>query len=230
VLLLSGCALMPAAALAMDGLPRGAPDRCSGTLLQLQVDQRGTAAFDRFRFDLGLEAEGTSKGEAMDLLNQRLAVVREALRPLVRGDLTIPAPSTYRSGGGRGPGSTPVREHASTSVSGVVGKASYDALIQTAGRLPGVTLRSFSAEAAGGSEQELQTALLRKALAEGRRQAGVTAAALGLGRVKLLRIDQRGGGMVRPMPYAMAAARSFDPNEAPAPERSLSLALDYCLS
>ena len=100
---------MPAAALAMDGLPRGAPDRCSGTLLQLQVDQRGTAAFDRFRFDLGLEAEGTSKGEAMDLLNQRLAVVREALRPLVRGDLTIPAPSTYRSGGGTGPGSTPVR-------------------------------------------------------------------------------------------------------------------------
>jgi hypothetical protein len=48
--------------------------------------------------------------------------------------------------------------------------------------------------------------------------------------VKLLRIDQRGGGMARPMPYAMAAARSFDPNEAPAPERSVSLALDYCLS
>jgi hypothetical protein len=36
--------------------------------------------------------------------------------------------------------------------------------------------------------------------------------------------------MVRPMPYAMAATRSFDPNEAPPPERTLSLALDYCLS
>jgi hypothetical protein len=166
----------------------------------------------------------------MDLLNQRLAGLRAALRPLVRGELTIPAPSTYRSGGGTGPGATPIREHASTSVSGVVTKASYDALIQTAGRLPGVNLRGFSAEAASGSETDLQTALLRKALAEGRRQAEVTATALGLGRVKLLRIDQRGGGPIRPMPYAMAAARSFDPNEAPAPERSVSLALDYCLS
>ena len=229
LLLLGSCALMPAAALAIDGQEAGGPARCGGTLLQLQVEQRGSAAFDRFRFDLGLEAEGTSKAEAMDLLNQRLAGLRAALRPLVRGELTIPAPSTYRSGGGSGPGATPIREHASTSVSGVVGKASYDALIQTAGRLPGVNLRGFSAEAAGGSETDLQTALLRKALAEGRRQAEVTAAALGLGRVKLLRIDQRGGGMVRPMPYAMAAARSFDPNEAPAPERSVSLALDYCL-
>jgi len=230
LLLLGSCALMPAAALAIDGQEAGGPARCGGTLLQLQVEQRGTAAFDRFRFDLGLEAEGASKAEAMDLLNQRLAGLRAALRPLVRGELTIPAPSTHRSGGGSGPGATPIREHASTSVSGVVGKASYDALIQTAGRLPGVNLRGFSAEAAGGSETDLQTALLRKALAEGRRQAEVTAAALGLGRVKLLRIDQRGGGMARPMPYAMAAARSFDPNEAPAPERSVSLALDYCLS
>jgi uncharacterized protein YggE len=229
LVLLSSCSLLPAAALAIDGHDPGGPARCGGTLLQLQVDQRGTAAFDRFRFDLGLEAEGSSKAEAMDLLNQRLAGLRAALRPLVRGELTIPAPSTYRSGGGSGPGATPIREHASTSVSGVVTKASYDALIQTAGRLPGVNLRGFSAEAASGSETDLQTALLRKALAEGRRQAEVTATALGLGRVKLLRIDQRGGGPIRPMPYAMAAARSFDPNEAPAPERSVSLALDYCL-
>jgi hypothetical protein len=51
-----------------------------------------------------------------------------------------------------------------------------------------------------------------------------------LQRVQLLRIDQRSGGTPRPMPYARMAAASFNPEEAPAPERSLSLALDYCLS
>jgi len=229
---LAGLTLAPAASLAFEapiGMPAGL-GRCGGTLLQLQVEQSGTAAFDRFRFDLGLEAEAPSKAEAMALLNSRLATLRAALRPLVSGDLTIPAPSTYRSGGGTGPGATPVREHASTSVSGVVRKAQYDALIQTAGRLPGVNLRGFTAQAAGGSEAELQASLLRQALAEGRRQADLTASALGLRRVQLLRIDQRGGGGPRPMPYARMAADSFNPNEAPAPERSVSLALDYCLN
>lgn len=229
---LAGLALAPAAGLAFEaplGMAAG-HGRCGGTLLQLQVEQSGTAAFDRFRFDLGLEAEAPSKAEAMALLNSRLATLRAALRPLASGELTIPAPSTYRSGGGTGPGATPVREHASTAVSGVVRKAQYDALIQTAGRLPGVNLRGFTAQAAGGSEAELQASLLRQALAEGRRQADLTASALGLRRVQLLRIDQRGGGGPRPMPFARMAADSFNPNEAPAPERSVSLALDYCLT
>jgi uncharacterized protein YggE len=73
--------------------------------------------------------------------------------------------------------------------------------------------------------------LLRAALAEGQSQAQITADALGLGRVQLLRIDQRGGGgVIRPMPLAMAARSSFSPDEAQAPESSVSLALDYCLS
>ena len=232
--LLSGVTLLPVAtlplaALAADGRPDGRLGSCGGTLLQLQVEQRGTASFDRFRFDLGLQAEGASQNEAMDRLNQRLAALRLAITPLVRGDLTIPAPSTYRTGGGTGSGATPIVEHAGTSVTGVVSKASYDTLIQTAARLPGVALRTFSAEAAAGSEIELQSTLLRQALAEGRRQARVTASALGLAQLKLLRIDQRAGGPIRPLPYAMAAARSFNPDEAPAPERTVSLALDYCL-
>ncbi len=202
--------------------------RCGGTLLQLQVEQSGTAVFDRFRFELGLEAEAASKAEAMALLNSRLATLRMALRPLVSGELTIPAPSTYRSGGGTA--AAPVREHASTSVTGVVSKASYDPLIQTAGRLPGVNLRGFTALAGGGREADLQASLLRQALAEGRRQAELTAQALGLQRLQLLRIDQRGSGGPRPMPYARMAAASFNPDEAQAPERSLNLALDYCLS
>lgn len=229
---LASCALVPSVTLAVEvpmAMPAGLA-RCDGTLLQLQVEQSGTAAFDRFRFELGLEAEAPSKAEAMALLNSRLAKLRTALRPLVSGDLTIPAPSTYRSGGGTGPGVMPVREHASTSVSGVVSKATYDALIQTAGRLPGVTLRGYTAQAAGGSERDLQASLLRQALAEGRRQADLTAQTLGLRRVQLLRIDQRSGGAPRPMPYARMVAASFNPDEAPPPERSLSLALDYCLS
>lgn len=223
-------ALLPLAA--AFGMPASAFEpsvRCGGTLLQLQVEESGTAAFDRFRFDLGLEVEAPGKAEAMALLNSRLSSLRVALRPLQSGELTIPAPSTYTSGGGSGPGATPVRVHASTSVGGVVRQSSYDALIQTAARLPGVSLRSVTALAAGGSAVDLQTSLVRRALAEGRRQAEVTAAALGLTRLTLLRIDQRSGGMPRPLPYARMAAASFNPAEAPPPERSLSLALDYCL-
>ena len=115
-------------------------------------------------------------------------------------------------------------------MSGEVSKANYNALIQAAGRLPGVTLRGFTAEAASGSAAQLQKRLLREALAEGKRQAQTTADALGLRRVQLLRIDQRSGGAIRPLPYAMAAARSFNPDEALAPESSVSLALDYCLN
>jgi uncharacterized protein YggE len=203
------------------------PMQCNGTVLQLQVQQQGSAASDRFVFNLGLEAEAPSKTAALDQLNARLAAVRRVVAPLASGKLTIPAPSTYRSGGGS---SGPVREQASTSVSGVVSKANYDALIQAAGRLPGVSLRGFTAEAAGGSEAQLQTQLLRAALADGRRQAQTIADALGLRRVQLLRIDQRGGGLIRPMPYAMAARSSFNPDEARPPESTVSLALDYCLA
>jgi uncharacterized protein YggE len=219
----SGLALLPSAALAER------PRACPGTLLQLQLEERGTAAFDRFRFELGLDAEAPNKAEAMALLNSRLAALRAVLRPLQSGELTIPAPSTYRSGGGRGPGAQPVREHASTSVAGEVSKARYNALIQAAGRLPGVSLRGFTAQAASGSEVDLQIALMQQALARGRRQADSTAKTLGLARVRLLRIDQRQGAETRPMPYARMTAASFNPDEAPPPERSLSLGLDYCL-
>jgi uncharacterized protein YggE len=112
-------------------------------------------------------------------------------------------------------------------VSGEVSKANYDPLIQAAGRQPGVSLQGFTALPASGSEAQLQSQLLREALADGRRQAQATASALGLKTIRLLRIDQRSGGGSRPMP--LLAARSFNPEEAPPPERSLSLGLDYCL-
>ena len=217
----------PALALVAPTASQAQPLPCSGTLLQLQVQQEGSVAFDRFSFDLGLEAEAATVAGALEQLNARVTAVRKVITPLAMGKLTIPAPSTYRTGGGS---SGALRERASTSVSGEVSKDNYNALIQAAGRLPGVNLRGFTAQAAGGSEAQLQSRLLRAALAEGQRQAQTTADALGLRRVQLLRIDQRGGGSIRPMPYAMAARNSFNPDEARPPQSSVSLALDYCLT
>ena len=210
---------LPVAVLPVAAEP--APSRCSGTLLQLQVQSQGSSGFDRFRFNLGLEAEASSNAEALQLLNQRLNQLRTVVTPLATGPLTVPAPSSSGYGSGR------LRYRASTSVSGVVSKANYDPLIQAAGRQPGVSLQGFTALPASASEAQLQSTLLREALADGRRQAEATASALGLRTVRLLRIDQRSGGGFRPMP--MLAARNFNPDEAPAPERSVSLGLDYCL-
>ena len=205
----------------------GGGDRCGGTVYQLQVSQSGTTAFDRFRFNLGLDAEAGTKAEAMQQVSTRLERMRTALTPLVSGRMTIPAPRTYAIGGGS---AGPRRQRASTSVSGEVSKANYDALIKAAGRLPGVSLGGFTSLAASGSEATVQAQLMRQALADGKRQAQTTADALGLRRVQLLRINQRGGYSPRPMAYNRALSASFNPDEAPAPRNSVSLALDYCLS
>ena len=52
--------------------------------------------------------------------------------------------------------------------------------------------------AASREGEALDDQLLKKALKEGRRRANVAASSLGLGRVDLLRIHQRTGG-VRPV-------------------------------
>ena len=218
-------ALMPLAM--VQPAQAGGGDRCGGTLYQLQVSQSGTTAFDRFRFNLGLSAEAATKADAMQQINARLERLRSALTPLVSGRMTIPAPRTYAIGGGS---AGPRRQRATTNVSGEVSKANYDALIQAAGKLPGVNLNGFTSLAASGSAETLQAQLMRQALADGKRQAQATADALGLRRVQLLRINQRGGYAPRPMAYNRALSASFNPDEAPAPRNSVSLALDYCLS
>ena len=45
------------------------------------------------------------------------------------------------------------------TMSGTVNQDNYNALIQAAGRLPGVTLRGFTAQASSGTHAELQTRL-----------------------------------------------------------------------
>ena len=202
-------ALMPLAM--VQPAQAGGGDRCSGTVYQLQVSQSGTTAFDRFRFNQGLSAEAATKADAMQQINARLERLRSALTPLVSGRLTIPAPQTYAIGGGS---AGPRRQRATTNVSGEVSKANYDALIQAAGKLPGVNLNGFTSLSESGSTETLQAQLMRQALADGKRQAEATADALGLRRVQLLRINQRGGYAPRPMAYNRVLSASFNPDEA----------------
>ena len=77
---------------------RAAERVCNGTLLQIQVNERGTSRSDRFRFSLGFDAENANKDAAMTALNDRLAEARQVIQPLALGRLTIPAPRSYSVG------------------------------------------------------------------------------------------------------------------------------------
>lgn len=208
---------------------RAAERVCNGTLLQIQVNERGTSRSDRFRFSLGLDAEDLSKDaalSALSALNARLAEARKAIQPLALGQLTIPAPRSYPVGGGAA-GSR--LERASTTITGEVSRDDYDALIQAAGRLPGVRLQGMTSLASSDSRASLADQLLKQALETGRRRAQTTARVLGLREVELLLIDQR-GSIHRPMPMvARMGEASFRPGEAPKPSQNLTLKLNYCL-
>ena len=105
----------------------------------------------------------------------------------------------------------------------------YDALIQAAGRLPGVRLQGMTSLASSESRASLADQLLKQALETGQRRAQATARALGLRKVELLLIDQRGSTQ-RPMQMAARKeSTGFRPGEAPKPSQSLTLKLDYCL-
>ena len=205
---------------------RAAERVCKGTVLQIQVNERGTSRSDRFRFSLGLDAEDLSKDDALSALNARLAEARQAIQPLALGQLTIPAPRSYAVGGSAA-GSR--LERASTTITGEVSRDDYDALIQVAGRLPGVRLQGMTSLASSESRASLADQLLKQALETGRRRAQTTARALGLREVELLLIDQR-GSIHRPMPMvARMGEASFRPGEAPKPSQNLTLKLNYCL-
>ena len=176
---------------------------CNGTLLQIQVNERGTSRSDRFRFSLGLDAENASKDAAMTALDARLAKVRQVIQPLAMGQLTIPAPRSYAVGGGT---SGPRLERASTTITGEVSREHYDAVIQAAGRLPGVRLQGMTSLASSNSRASLADRLLKQALETGQRRAEATARALGLRKVELLLIDQR-GSIHRPMPMVASMGR-----------------------
>lgn len=207
----------------VDG--HAAVSSCAGTLLQLKVRESARTSVDRFRFSLQVQAESTSSAKALQILNQQLDQVRRQLGPLTIGRLTIPAPRIYSFGVAS---NKPRQQAASTSVSGEVQPVNYDALIQTAGRIKGVKLQGMSSIAGINSAAKIQEILLKKALGKGLRQAKITSDALGLRDVRLLRIDQREEFSSRPVAYA-SAQRRFSPDEAPKPESTVDLSLEYCL-
>ena len=201
--------------------------RCDGTLLELAVIEEGTSATDRFQFALRLEAQATSKKDALNELNRRLGTVRREISGLAIGGLIVSAPRTYTVGGTT---ASPQRHQATSNISGEVSRSNYDPLIQQAGRLPGVSLQGMTSLSSTDGARSLQQQLLERALATGRRQAESTQQLLGLRQLRLIRIDQRRGGAPLRTSSLSRSERSFDPSEAPKPRQSIRLNLDYCLN
>ena len=199
---------------------------CRGTLLQLNLRESTESRTDRFRFNLRLEAEAATTSAALEQLSSRQGRLREALEPLVIGRLVSPAPTTHAMA----KSSQPKGYRASTTIAGIVGRSNYDTLIERAGRVPGVRLQGMTSLPSPEGQDRLQDRMLERALERGRRQAERTAAALGLTRTALLRIDQRSHSHRRQAPMAASTAARFRPEEAPLPTASLSLSLDYCLN
>lgn len=201
---------------------------CSGTVLQLSVQEQASGVVDRFRFSLGLSGEGTSEAEALRQLNQRLGRLRADLNPLINGPLTVPAPRSHQRGGGTG--AAPRRFVATTTLSGEVGRRHYDALIQLAGRRTGVRLQGMSSLAEAGASQTQEQALVRWVLERGLKEAEAIGRSIGRSRVNLQHIDRR-GAIQRPVQARMASpSMAFDPQEAPKPRVTVHLQLTYCLS
>ena len=201
--------------------------RCDGTLLELAVVEEGTSATDRFQFALRLEAQATSKKDALNELNRRLGTVRRKISGLAMGGLIVSAPRTYTVGGTT---ASPQRHQATSNISGEVSRSNYDPLIQQAGRLPGVSLQGMTSLSSTDGARSLQQQLLERALATGRRQAESTQQLLGLRQLRLIRIDQRRGGAPLRTSALSRSKQSFDPSEAPKPRQSIRLNLDYCLN
>ena len=201
---------------------------CRGTRFRLQVTESATTPVDRFRFSLGLEAEAETKSAAQTLLQERLARTRSAVAPLSLGQITVDAPRLYSVRGDRH--GRPPLERAVTSISGVVDRSDYNALIQLAGRSDGVRLRGVTSLASEGAATSLASRLLDQALQQGRRRAETASRFLGLKHVALLSIEERSEGFT-PVPQSLrASGQPFRPDEAPQPKQTLRVDLMYCLS
>ena len=211
-------------------VPTPAPARveapvCSGTRLQLAIQEQGNSPVDRFRFSLALSGEGVDEAAALKQLNKRLDRLRRELQPLVLGRLVVPAPHTHRRGR-----SSEQRFLANTGVSGEVSRLNYNRLIQALGAMPGVRQQGMRSVADAEADLRLQQRLLADALKRGEAEAKATARVIGATQVTLQSI-RRDSDLGRPRPMRLEArSKGFDPEEAPEPQTSLRLNLDYCLS
>ena len=198
---------------------------CSGTQLQLAIQERGNSRVDRFRFSLALSGEGVNEAAALKQLNTRLDRLRRELKPLVLGRIVVPAPHTHRRGR-----PSEKRFMANTGVSGEVSRPNYNRLIQAVGAMPGVRQQGMRSLAEDGAELRLQQRLLADALKRGDAEARAAARVIGASRVTLQSI-RRDGNLNRPRPMRLEApSQGFDPEEAPQPTITLRLQLEYCLS
>ena len=198
---------------------------CSGTQLQLAIQERGNSRVDRFRFSLALSGEGVNEAAALKQLNTRLDRLRRELQPLVLGRLVVPAPHTHRRGR-----SSEQRFMANTGVSGEVSRLNYNRLIQAVGAMPGVRQQGMRSVADAEAELGLQQRLLADALKRGEAEARATARVIGASRVTLQSI-RRDSDLSGPRPMRLEArSEGFDPEEAPKPPVTLRLQLEYCLS
>ncbi|MFQ6537735.1 MULTISPECIES: SIMPL domain-containing protein [Aphanothece] len=201
--------------------------QCSGTV----VDARGNAEVrrtaSRFRFSLGLEAEGAAADPALEELQRRLAAVRTRLKALDVQKLEVGSPSTWQRGRrGRQPEVTV----ASLQVSGMLAMPQLQALVRQVGGLPGVRLSPVQPEAESSGDEAIRRRLLREAYKDALDQGRELAAVLGRDRVVPLQVQVEGG--MRPTPLrAMAADEQvppFDPRELPQPVERLSLQVWFC--
>ena len=189
LLVLSACIFIPSPRpLRADVLP------CSGTRLKLSVQERGRSAVERFRFSLAVSGEGADEATALQQLNRRLASVRRELKPLVQGQLVVPAPHTHKRGRAS-------EQHymANTGVSGHVSLGSYDRLIQAVGAMPGVRLQGTESVAAPEKEAALRQRLMTDALRHGQADAETTDRPIRASDARLLSIE-RAGARGRPRP------------------------------
>jgi uncharacterized protein YggE len=201
--------------------------QCSGTVL----DARGSAEIrrtaNRFRFSLGLEAEGADADQALEELQRRLAAVRAGLKALDVQKLEVGSPSTWqRARRGRLPEVTV----ASLQVGGMLALPQLQALVRQVGGLPGVQLSPVQPEAESSGDQASRRRLLREAYQDALDQGRELAAVLGRDRLVPLQVQVEGG--IRPTPLrAMAADERvppFDPRELPQPMDRLSLQVWFC--
>jgi uncharacterized protein YggE len=195
---------------------------CEGTLLQARGQAELKRSGERLRFSLGLQAQQRDQAVALQELQQRLAVVREALQRLQVADLQVASPSTWSHQG---------QVTASLQLSGLLRPERYDALVREVGSLAGVQLQPVQMEANANGDAAARRQLLQAAWQDAQAQARELVTVLGLRQLRPLEVQIEGGPQPRPMAVkAMMAAAppAFDPAELPPPLERLALQVTFC--
>lgn len=213
---------------AASGLAQGQVHlSCAGTVLEAQGSSQLKRGINTLRLSLSLEAAAADRDAALAVLQQRLAVVRSALRSLGVVDLAVSSPSTWQRPANR---FSSAATQASLQINGQLPPGQLQPLVRQVGALPGVQLAPVSAEADSSRDRISRLQLLRGAYQDALHQAQDLASVLGLPRLQPIEVTVVGG--MRPLALRAAAmadaAPPFDPNELQAPVDRLSLRVLFC--